>query len=241
MLGLAITIHSTLDSPPKPFEFSDGGNLAFFICHWHGGDRVWIKMRTNLRRLPKLLVVATELHQNPESMRGFSVSNESDGVTFDCVTRVTVASLLDLWGDIQELIDEENYVDSMTLAHVDTVSGIPGFGAALEKVGWIEVRPNGLVFNNFHQHNVPVKERSQPMTGAERMRRWRDKKKGVTGVTKSDASDAQSRVEESNINPPTPLSRRGGRGRRSQDPLAFKKFYPDTEVCDGEEDQSEKE
>jgi hypothetical protein len=175
---------------------------------------VWIKMRTNLRRLPKLLALATELHQSAESMESlFAKSYPRETalatakmcgvtVTFDTVTAVAVASLLDLWGVTQESIDAQNFVSMMTLDQVDTITKIHGFGRALKKVGWVEELPNGLLFTNFGEHNIPEKERSQPMSGAERTRRWRERKKGVTRVTKVTKCDGDKRGED--ITPPYP-------------------------------------
>lgn len=184
---------------------------------------VWIKMRTNLRRLPKLLALATELHQSVEAMESlFAKSYNSREtalatakmcgvtVTFDTVTAVTVASLLDLWGVTQEAVDAQNFVALMTLDQVDAITKIPGFGRALAKVGWVEELPNGLRFTNFGEHNIPEKERNQPMSGAERTRRWRERKNGVTPVTNVTKCDRERRGEDNT--PPNPP--KGGRRKR---------------------------
>ena len=193
-------------------------------CFLEGKRVVWIKMRTNLRRLPKLLALATELHQSVEAMESlFSKGHSSREtalatakmcgvtVTFDTVTAVTVASLLDLWGVTQEAVDAQNFVELMTLDQVDSITKIPGFGRALAKVGWVEELPNGLRFTNFGEHNIPEKERSQPMSGAERTRRWRERRNGVTPVTNETKCDVERRGEDNNT-PPNPP--KGGRRQK---------------------------
>ena len=182
---------------------------------FHGGcDVAWIKMRTNISRFPKTLALATELHKNREAL-----TNLCDGdvtVTLACLTRVTVASLLELWGTIQESIDDQNFVALMTLDHIDSITEISGFGVALEKVGWVEVVHNGLVFNNFREHNTPTKARGEPVPGAERTRRWREKKKGNVGVTTVTSRDAEQSREDI-LKPPTPFTKRGRRKRGGED------------------------
>jgi hypothetical protein len=187
----------------------------FKVKCFHGGYTVaWIKMRTNISRFPKTLALATELHKNREALD--SLCDGDVTVTLACLTRVTVASLLELWGTIQESIDDQNFVALMTLDHIDSITEISGFGVALEKVEWVEVVPKGLVFHNFREHNTPTKERGDPVSGAERTRRWRERKRGNGGVTAVTSRDGeQSRVDI--LKPPTPFTKGGRRKRGGED------------------------
>jgi hypothetical protein len=99
---------------------------------------------------------------------------------------------------------------------VDEITEIPGFGTAMVEVGWITIVENGLKFNNFEEHNTPCKERGRPMTGAERTRKWRQRKnKNVTNVTIGDGRDVEKRREEQILPPISPKGdgRRKGRER----------------------------
>ena len=59
-------------------------------------------------------------------------------------------------------------------SHADTVTGVPGFGAALTSVGWLVSQGTGCVFPNWSRHNgITAKAR---MKEAARKAKWRDKR-----------------------------------------------------------------
>ena len=179
----------------------------------------WIKMRVGLPKNPKVIRGARVLDNDPEyiaSIRGpavtGTVTSASQFVTFASVMRDFISGCLPLWGALNDDIDGD-FVPGATLFEVDQMSGIPGFGRALEAVGWVQVdaERGGLTFPNFHEHNIPGKSRPGK-TPAERAREYRERKRheNVTDrhVTSRDArhatrQDIQDRTEStSNDAPP---------------------------------------
>lgn len=211
----------------------------------------WIKMRVGLRRDPKVLAIARHLagstkFQNycGDPIQRCVTECVTEIVTFPIVTRVTVASLLELWGALNESVNDENEVPCMALSDIDDIADLPGLGEALEWVGWVEVidpddERKGLRFNNFREHNTPAKDRKQAKTDAERAREYRQRKKAqeqesasVTNVTKRHAREEKRREE---IKEP-PIAPLGGvtasddksRSRSksiAQDPDGFAEFW----------------
>ncbi|MCH8505982.1 MAG: hypothetical protein LAT50_16920 [Ectothiorhodospiraceae bacterium] len=165
------------------------GDTALGRTHERGfevgmaGD--WIKMRVNLRKHPKVIAMARHLGGRRDFMDWWSdpvrktcKDHVTELVTFTNVTRVTVCGLLEAWGAINAVIKEEDHVPYMELIDLDDITGIPGFGEAMEAVGWAdEHEENGLVFSNFREFNTPESSRKNAKTGAERAREYRQRKK----------------------------------------------------------------
>ncbi|KXJ45864.1 DnaT-like ssDNA-binding domain-containing protein [Marinobacter sp. Hex_13] len=145
----------------------------------------WIKMRTNLRRHPRVIAMARQLSFDREFMNWWTDPQQmtcrdavTEVVTFENVTRVTVCGLLEVWGAVNAVIKSSEAVDFMTIMDLDDIAGIPGFGVAMEAVGWVsEDDENGLTFNNFSEFNTPDSERKKPKTDAQRAREYRERKK----------------------------------------------------------------
>lgn len=151
----------------------------------------WIKMRTGLLTNPKVIRMARLLAENEHFMgwwtRGTKVS--CDETVYELcdvtvVTRVTVGSLLSVWGAVNDCASQEGFVKGISLFEVDEMAGVPGFGAAMCAVGWVEETENGLVFPNFHEHNTVEKQRSTgAKTGSQRTKEYRERKKAAASVT----------------------------------------------------------
>jgi hypothetical protein len=163
----------------------------------------WIPMRVNLRRDPKVIRMSKWLCQSREFMDWWSHPQRvtcdecvTEVVTFENVTRVTVASLLDVWGVVNERISEVGEIRNMAVDDIDDICGVPSFGLAMMKVGWIRLSGNSLIFPNFEEINRPAKQRRPGQSSAERTRRWREKRRDncVTDVTQCDVSHVTSRV-----------------------------------------------
>jgi len=170
----------------------------------------WIKMRTGLLTNPKVIRMARLLAANKFFMdwwtRGTSVS--CDETVYELcdvtvVTRVTVGSLLSVWASVNECAGADGFVKGITLFEVDEMAGVPGFGDAMEAIGWVEETDEGLVFPNFSEHNTTGKERSSSAkTGAQRTKEWRERNKAVTrhrdvAVTSQSDHREEKRREES--------------------------------------------
>ena len=86
---------------------------------------------------------------------------------------------------------------------IDDIADLPGFGEAMESVGWARQEKNRLVLPRFFaQYNVePAKDEKEK--NAERQRRFREKSNGSRNgdvTLHSNARIEKSRVEEERIN-----------------------------------------
>lgn len=174
----------------------------------------WIKMRASLLTNTKVSKMARTLLTNLDFREWYGNAEISDATSqtvtlrhVTVVTRVVVGGLLPVWASVNESAGRDGHLRHASLFDIDTMSGIPGFGAAMEAVDWLTVLPEneGLEFGNFIEHNTPEQERStSAKTGAERAKEYRERKAaekaaGVTnGVTeKSDASRDAVTTEKS--------------------------------------------
>ncbi len=165
----------------------------------------WIKMRTTIRRNPKTLMMANHLSVNRNFMNWWSdpvqrTCNDSvtEIVTFSNVARVTVCGLLEVWGSLNESLNSDGFVRGMSLLTLDDMAEIPGFGEAMEFVGWVEETPEGLVFPNFSEHNVPEKERPKAKSNAERQAEYRERQKAKKEES-NESNESNGREEKRRI------------------------------------------
>lgn len=166
----------------------------------------WIKMRSALLTNPKVIRMARLLAEDRFFMnwwtRGTKLECETSVYEIcdvTVVTRVTVGSLLSVWAAVNDCASQDGFVKGITLFEVDEMAGVPGFGNAMETVGWVEETEQGLVFPNFHEHNTVGKERSSgAKTGAQRTREWRERKATVTDGSDVTVTSQRDHREEKN-------------------------------------------
>lgn len=191
----------------------------------------WIKMRGELLTHPRFLSLCNSLifGDNPglllyvcgeDALGVGAVPPSSQSVTdraLRCVTEealrgVALFVLLRVWCAVNShcKVDKtDGVMDPMTLEDLDDVAGFDGFGAALERVGWVRVDgPKSLRFPNFLEFNEPACLRRPAKTSAERQRDYRLRHPKQTSVTESNGSNdrEEKRREESN----TPLTPQRG-------------------------------
>jgi hypothetical protein len=168
----------------------------------------WIRIRRGIRQLPKTVAIARHLCASREFMNWWSdpvrqhcVTNVTEIVTFENVTRVTACALTELWFAVNDVVGEDCRVSYMALSDIDDIVGVPGFGQAMLEVGWVLLHDEkGLVFPNFSEHNVPSKMRSEPKSAAARAKEYRDRKRGVSRVTaRHETSRGEEKRREENI------------------------------------------
>lgn len=147
----------------------------------------WIKMRSSLLTNPKVIRMARVLLANREFLDWLCPGCELP-VTRDetvtkrhvpVVTRVVVGALLPTWSAVNDTAGRDGVIRYAASRDIDETAGVPGFGAALMAVDWLEEFPDGkgLRFVNFEEHNSPQKERTlTAMTGAERAKAYRERK-----------------------------------------------------------------
>lgn len=121
----------------------------------------WIKMRGNLWDDPRVAALCDAC---------------------DCGEAQVIGALYWLWATADQHT-EDGLMPGLTIRQIDRKTGVPGFGNALEKIGWIEVLDAGVALARFEEHN-----------GASAKRRAADaqRKAGVRNVSASDADKSQT-------------------------------------------------
>jgi hypothetical protein len=178
----------------------------------------WIKMRVNLVTHPKVLAIAEHLayndaYQDWSTLSGFapSIGGSDEESLRDYqdslrVTRyVTVCALLRFWGYANEHARDE-FISTLRISDLDEIVQVPGFGAALEAIGWVEYdkERRGVSLPNFNEYNTSGNERSaSAKTAAQRQKEYRDRNKSLqnSDVTRDVTSNRREEKnrEEKNI------------------------------------------
>jgi hypothetical protein len=146
----------------------------------------WIKMRPSLLTNPKVNGIARYLEGSAEVGRvlttGFSGSM-AEVVTRNVMRNVTVSCLLTVWGAANEHTTDGVFSNA-DLSDIDDMVGIPGFGAAMESVGWLihDADACTVTLPNFSEYNTCGKDRAAEKN-AERQRRFRERKASAGNVT----------------------------------------------------------
>lgn len=175
----------------------------------------WIKMRGNLWDDPRVgsLVEATD-------------SSEA----------AVIGGLYWLWATADQHT-ENGVMPGLTLKQIDRKTGIPGLGAALVDIGWLSEKEEGVILENFTDHN-----------GASAKRRASDAQRKANGRNLS-ASDADTdrnsggqigtepgarEREEEEKNPPS--LRSGGKPRKARVSSKLEITLPEyLELCKAED------
>ncbi len=162
----------------------------------------WIKMRTDLYRDPKVIVMADLLceHNGPLS-RYVNQHNQCDMSVTQNVTRcAVVGGLVAVWGVARhrgKRVGDDLLIEGATLDVLDSVSELPGFGEVMSVVGWAVDYTQGVVFPRFFaQHNVDPEDQKREQAAA-RKRRQRERDASVTGSVTVTHREEKSREEKS--------------------------------------------
>lgn len=91
----------------------------------------WMKMRTNLWDDPRVVRIV-DLTDSCEAM--------------------VIGGLYWLWS-MADKHTENGWLPGMSLRQIDRKSGVAGLGAALESIGWLETRDDGVMLVRFDDHN----------------------------------------------------------------------------------------
>ena len=89
---------------------------------------------------------------------------------------------------------------------IDDIVDLPGFGEAMQEVGWVEKVEGGVLFPRFfEEYNIEPTE-NEKQKNAERQRRYREKRNALRNVTVTSQSNAreEKRREENISNKATP-------------------------------------
>jgi len=175
----------------------------------------WIKMRPSLLTSPKVNGIARELEGVKEVTKTLSIGfngSMSEIVTRNVMRNVTVASLLVIWGAANEHTTDGIFHNA-DLSDLDDMVGIPGFGAAMESVGWAEYDEENcaVILPNFNEYNTCAGERTaSAKTSAQRQKEYRDRKKLQQSDVTSDVTS--NRREEKRREDIKPTSQPGAVG-----------------------------
>lgn len=149
----------------------------------------WIKMRTDLYRDPKVCAIADELMDSDgELARYVSQNTQSDmSVTRNVMRNAAVGALLSVWGVMRirgKRSGDDLVCRGVSLAVVDDIAELQGFGDAMRAVGWVYEQDGTLVFPRFfEEHNTDPAEAAR-QKNADRQRRFREKKQAeIRSVT----------------------------------------------------------
>ena len=160
----------------------------------------WIKMRTDLYRDPKVILIANillEQGENPVTLVTHPVTPPSRDKR---VTRhATVGALVSVWGVArhQGYRDGDDLrIDNVTPSVVDDIADMPGLGNAMESVGWLVSDAQGICFPRFYdEYNTDPKEAKREKN-RERQRRKRERD-NVRDTERDCHADVTHRVEKS--------------------------------------------
>jgi hypothetical protein len=165
----------------------------------------WVKMRSALLANPKVHAIAKAIGRDPRA--GAALTTGFSGCPDQVLSRhalrhVTVTALLCVWSSANEHSDDGT-LSCCDLEDLDEIAGVPGFGEAMQAVGWAisDGECKCVSLPNFSEHNTPAKDR----TAAERQRRSRALRHGVTvtachGVTVTQRRE-EKRREDTEIQP----------------------------------------
>jgi hypothetical protein len=165
----------------------------------------WIKMRTDLYRDPKVCAIADILMSDKSQLaRYVSQHCQRDmTVTRNVMRNVTVGALVSVWGVMRLRGKRENldlWCRSVTLAVIDDIADIPGFGEAMSFVGWAEEAEDGVIFPRFFQdynvdpEGIPGTRGDSSSPGATRQRRYRERQKMADMFSESVTGDVTCNV-----------------------------------------------
>jgi hypothetical protein len=154
----------------------------------------WIKMRSALLSNPKVHTIARLVGECREASRVLTTGASCppcEVLSRNALRNVTVTALLLVWSSANEHTSD-GVMRCCDLIDVDEIAGIPGFGEAMQYVGWAhhDVEKDAIILPNFTEWNTPAKDR----TAAERQRRFREKRNG--DVTRDVTRDSNGREEK---------------------------------------------
>lgn len=144
----------------------------------------WIPVREDLESDPRVLSIAEAIApHNRHYILGPSAHNlfgDPDAVTRDVLRDITLTGLLRVWAAFTHHTKDGVIHHATTIAHIDTIARLRGFGAAMVAVKWAKHDPDThtITLPNFTEYNAPNKNGERKKTAAaQRQQRHRDKLK----------------------------------------------------------------
>lgn len=161
----------------------------------------WIKMRTDLYRDPKVILIADGL-MDPDGELALFVSQNRQcdmSVTRNVMRNAVVGALVTVWGVTRHQGSRDG--DDLRLpgcseAVIDDIAELQGFGAAMIGAGWLVEDDDGLFFPMFFRENNTDPKEDAKQKNAERQRRFRESQREKSNVTRNVTRNAKSNARE---------------------------------------------
>ncbi len=168
----------------------------------------WIKFRDDLDTDPRVSRMAAFLAGTASHYVLAADAKDLFGSVTKAVTRhalrdVTLAGLTRVWSHACRHTTDGIF-RGVDLDYLDDLSRIPGFGQAMQLVGWAAYdAANGtLTLPNFTEHNAPDKNGQRSQTaGARRTQRFRDRQKALAAAQLPDPPVTDAVNEVTPVNP----------------------------------------
>ena len=163
--------------------------------------RDWVKMRTDLYRDPKVVLIADRLNESVFGC-GAAENNAPRNVTRSVMRNATVGALVTVWGVLRhsgKRIGDDLVVPKANLTVIDDIADMPGLGESMAFVGWARLNADGVVLPAFFAENNVDPSEDRNVKNAERQKRWREKQREKRDVTRNvtDTVTGNAREEES--------------------------------------------
>jgi hypothetical protein len=131
----------------------------------------WVKMRCALQHDPKVIAVGRFIHALPSFSNWLSIGTVESMPVCNAALRYIVTGALHVtWSAANEHAKNGTIVGA-TLEWIDLVTGISGFGQAMQSVGWATIEDGSLQFPKFDSNNT---------SSAERVRKFRERQRQVS-------------------------------------------------------------
>lgn len=162
----------------------------------------WVKMKTDLYRHPKVLVI-TDLLMDPGSDLSQYVNQNAQRdmtVTRNIMRNVTVGALVSVWGVLRHRgtrNDDDLVVSGCSVSIMDDIADIPGFGDAMVTAEWAVSVDDGFILPRFFVEMNVDPDEERRAKDAERQRRFRAKNKSNSNVTDNVTVTSQCHIEKS--------------------------------------------
>lgn len=173
----------------------------------------WIKINTRLARDPRVLTIAAAIA--PQAARYIldpthakDLFGVTESVTCNALCDVTCAALQRIWVAGNEHTTDGVFKNCSSIAYLDLIAGIHGFGKAMEDVEWAiyDAEAKTITLPNFLEHNSPDKNGHRSRSaGAIRLARFREKQK-AEALLKAGEETLQSPLQETERNVSSSIS-----------------------------------
>ena len=145
----------------------------------------WIKMRSDLRTHPKVVLISSRCQRDIFG---------------------TIGGLHSVWC-IFDAHSEDGILEGYTPENMDTIAGFPGLISAMASVGWMIIKPDKLICPRFDSHNS--KSAKNRASEKEKKRKQRTCPDSVPDLSRlhrdKNGTREEKRREENKKEPPTPL------------------------------------